>query len=224
MSGPTANAETHSRAVEDYVKQIFKLTQEGDKATTKALADRMELGRGTVSGMIKQLASRGLVDHTPYYGARLTPAGRQLAIRVLRRHRLLELFLVETLNLGWDEVDDHAERLEHAVSDRLIERIDEVLGHPSIDPHGSPIPSASGQIEPQNFRRLSALEPGDRGVVRRVSDSDAAFLQYLHEQQIKLGGTLTLVSRGPFGSVAVRVGQREINLPREAAESIAVEV
>jgi len=184
----------------------------------------MGLGRGTVSGMLKQLAARGLVDHEPYYGVRLTPAGRELAMRVLRRHRLIELFLIKTLDLGWDEVDDHAEQLEHAVSDRLIERIDAKLGHPSIDPHGSPIPTATGEIKSQDFQPLASLEPGQSGVIRRVADSNAAFLQFLQENRIKLGGKLTLVDHGPFGSVMVRVGRRELNLPREAAESIALEV
>ena len=218
------NADAPSRAVEDYLKQILKLTQQGDKATTKALAERMELGRGTVSGMLKQLAARGLVDHQPYYGVRLTPEGRDLAMRVLRRHRLIELFLIQTLDLGWDEVDHHAEKLEHAVSDRLIERIDAKLGHPSIDPHGSPIPTAAGEMHSQDFCRLSALEPGQTGVVRRVSDSDAGFLQFLHEHEIRLGGPIAMVSHGPFGSVTVRVAKRELNLPREAADAIAVEV
>jgi DtxR family Mn-dependent transcriptional regulator len=223
MTSEASQADSHSRAVEDYVKSIYTLTQQGDKATTKALAERMGLGRGTVSGMVKQLAERGLVDHTPYYGARLTQTGRELAMRVLRRHRLIELFLIKTLDLGWDEVDDHAEQLEHAVSDRLIERIDAKLGHPSIDPHGSPIPNASGEIESQNFHPLSELPVGETAVVRRVSDADASFLQFLHEHGIKLGGKLKLVGHGPFGSVVVQVGKRELNLPREAAESIDLE-
>ncbi len=214
----------HSRAVEDYVKQIYKLTEAGDRATTKALADRMALGQGTVSGMIKQLAARGLVQHEPYYGAQLTDAGRDLAMCMIRRHRLLELFLVKTLGLGWHEVDDDAERLEHAVSDQLIEKIDDYLGHPDVDPHGAPIPTAEGQIREQDFRPLSEMEPGESGLVKRVADSESELLEFLREQGLKLNGRVKVMSAGPFGSVQVRVGKREMQLPREAAERIAVAV
>lgn len=218
MNRPTR----HSRAVEDYVKHIYKLSQIGNKATTKALAQRMGLGQGTVSGMIKQLAQRGLVEHEPYYGVKLTDAGRTLAMRMIRRHRLLELFLVRTLGAGWDEVDEDAERLEHAVSDRLVDRIDAYLGHPEVDPHGAPIPTAEGRLEPQNFQRLSELEVGHRGIIRRVADSDPQFLQYLHEQGLNLGQPVEVIATGPFGAMQVRAGRQSTHLPREAADSIFV--
>lgn len=222
-SEPSAN-QPHSRAVEDYVKYIYKLTQEGGRATTKALAEKMSLGQGTVSGMLKQLATRGLAKHVPYYGVQLTNAGNELALRMVRRHRLLELFLVKTLGFGWHEVDDDAERLEHAVSDRMIDRIDELLGRPNVDPHGAPIPTAEGQIDEQDFKTLAELAPGEVGEVRRVADSQSEFLEFLREQGIKLHGKVRVTATGPFGSMQVKIGKRETQLPREAAERIAVSV
>ncbi len=214
----------HSRAVEDYVKQIYKLTRDGERASTKALAQRMGLEQGTVSGMVKQLAQRGLVEHERYYGVTLTAAGESLAVGMLRKHRLIELFLVKVLGFEWDQVDADAERLEHAVSDRLIERIDAVLGHPQVDPHGAPIPDASGKISDIATTRLSELAAGQAGRVRRVSDRDPELLQYLAERAIQLDTVLRVSSRGPFGSMVVCAGDREANLPREAAESIEVTV
>lgn len=222
MNAIEPSSPSHSRAVEDYVKHIYKLTQEGDRATTKSLADRMSLGQGTVSGMVKQLAARGLVKHVPYYGVQLTDAGNALALRMVRRHRLIELFLVKTLGFGWHEVDDDAEQLEHAVSDRLIERMDAFLGRPNVDPHGAPIPDAQGQIDQQNFKPLTALSPGQSGEVKRVADSESDLLEFLREQGIQLNARLKVTATGPFGSLQVRIGKKEMRLPREAAERIAV--
>ncbi len=219
----TESQPHHSRAVEDYVKHIYKLSSEDRKATTKELADRMALGQGTVSGMLKQLAARGLVEHKPYKGVELTDRGRRLAVRMIRRHRLIELFLVEKLGYAWHEVDDDAERLEHAVSDRLVERIDKLLGHPDVDPHGAPIPTASGQVASQDFRVLAELGPGEAGVIRRVADSDPQFLEFLHDRGLHLNERVEVVATGPFGSLHIRVEDRETSLPREATERIAVE-
>lgn len=213
----------HSRAVEDYVKQIYKLVSERQRATTKKLAERMELGQGTVSGMLKQLAARGLVAHRPYRGVELTDDGHQLAMRMIRRHRLMELFLVRTLGYAWHEVDDDAERLEHAVSDRMIDRIDRLLGHPDVDPHGAPIPTAGGTVADQDFRALAELSPGQAGLIRRVVDSDPHFLEFLHEQGLQLNERVEVISAGPFGSLRIRTGEAETSLPREATERIAVE-
>lgn len=212
----------HSRAVEDYVKHIYKMTHAGSRATTKALADRMGLGQGTVSGMVRQLAQRGLVEHQPYYGATLTDDGHTLALRMIRRHRLIELFLVRTLGLAWEEVDEDAERLEHAVSDRVVQRIDEVLGHPDVDPHGAPIPTATGRVQTQNFRLLAELAPGETAVIRRVADDSAELLQYLSRHGISLHDPIEVADAGPYGSITVRVLDQTLHLPREAAEKISV--
>lgn len=217
-----ASKPNHSSAVEDYVKHIYKLTRHGERATTKQLAERMDLEQGTVSGMLRQLASRGLVEHEPYYGVTLTDDGYGLAMRQIRRHRLIELFLVKMLGFEWDEVDADAERLEHAVSDRLVERIDAALGYPQVDPHGAPIPSATGQIANLDYQTLAELAVGQGGAVRRVSDSEPTFLQHLSECEIGLGTALSVVAHEPFGAVRVRVGGREYQLPREAAQRIEV--
>ena len=213
----------HSIAVEDYIKHIWKLQSAGKRATTKAIAERMELGRGTVTGMLQQLASRGLVEYERYYGVRLTKAGERLALRQIRRHRLIELFLVQTLGLGWEQVHRDAERLEHAVSDELIEQMDRYLGHPDVDPHGAPIPSASGTVPRQKFQSLSELAAGEAGHVRRVSDREPQFLTYLNDAGIELNSRLEVLSVDPFGTMKVRTGKREAHLAREAAERIQVE-
>lgn len=220
MSGNKPHNPQPSRAVEDYVKQIYKLTQAGRRATTKSLAQRMKLGQGTVSGMMKQLAQRGLVVHQPYYGATLTNAGHDLAMRMIRRHRLLELFLVKTLNLGWDQVDDDAERLEHAVSDELVDHIDAMLGHPNVDPHGAPIPDRRGKMKEQDYRALSDMTVGQSGRIMRVSDREQQFLGFLRENGLNLNAEVSVIAVGPFGSMTVKVGRRQTHLPREATERI----
>ncbi len=213
---------THSQAVEDYIKAIYKLCTEGGKATTKELADDLKLGQGTVSGMLGQLEKRGLVERKPYYGATLSEEGHKLAMSILRRHRLIELFLVRVLGYGWDEVDEDAERLEHAVSDLLIERIDAMLGHPRLDPHGDPIPTAKGEIDDHPAQRLSELSVGQEGVISRVIDEDPLFLQYLHELNVGLGSTIHVVQIDPFGTMQLDVGQQQVSLAREATERIFV--
>lgn len=217
-----STSDRHSIAVEDYIKHIWKVQQLGERATTKALSERMGLGRGTVSGMLKQLASRGLVEHTRYYGAELTEEGRLLALRVIRRHRLIELFLVQTLDMGWDEVDRDAERLEHAVSDTLIERIDAYLGHPIADPHGAPIPSAGGAMPEPDYNALANIAPNELVVVSRVSDSDPEFLRYLRNLGVALGSRMQVVEVGPFGTMRLKIGRQDIQLPREATQRIFV--
>ncbi|MDX1564915.1 MAG: metal-dependent transcriptional regulator [Phycisphaeraceae bacterium] len=224
MAGmPSKASDHHSAAVEDYIKQIWKLQRKGTSATTKAIAERLELGRGTVSGMLKHLADRNLVDHEPYRGVRLTEAGEKLALQMVRRHRLIELFLVRTLGLGWEQVHRDAERIEHAVSEQLIETIDRYLGRPDTDPHGAPIPNASGQFEPQHFQNLNGLEPGSRGRVRRVADSDPQFLRHLDSLNLGLGCELKVLEIDPFGSMKVELEGKPIHLAREATERIQVE-
>ncbi len=217
-------SKAHSPAVEDYIKHIYKLSEQGQKVTTTELADRLQLGRGTVSGMMKHLATRGLVEHRPYRGVELSEAGRKLAIRMIRRHRLLELFLVETLGLGWEEVDEQAERLEHAVTDELIARIDAKLGHPQFDPHGAPIPDAEGQLDHQDHLVLADLHAGQCGTVQRVSDREAMFLQYLRSNGIGLKSKLEVISVDPFGLMEVRSGDQHAHLAREAASRVFVSV
>jgi DtxR family Mn-dependent transcriptional regulator len=217
--------------VEDYLKQIELGEQRapGARVSTGALAAALGVTPGSVTAMLKTLADSGLVDYEAYAGTALTAAGRQLARHVLRRHRLVELFLVEVLGLDWSEVHDEAERLEHAVSDRVIERIDEMLGRPEVDPHGDPIPSAAGDVAAAEVTRLDAIAAGARVVVARVADQDADFLRSLERLGLRPGTRLRLVARDPAADaleieleVADR-GARSATLGLRAAAKILVE-
>src|SRR5512145_1254601 len=143
-----------SSNVEDYLKAIYNLIGEAEAASTSAIADQLGVAPGSVTGMLKRLADQGLVEHVPYYGARLTATGEEQAIGLIRRHRILELFLVQVLGYTWDRVHEEAERLEHAVSDELIDRMAQVLGFPSADPHGAPIPSAGKEFVDRRYPTL----------------------------------------------------------------------
>ena len=186
--------------VENYVKAIYTLQSRGeDTVTTSALAERLGVTPGSASAMIKKLDGLGIAEHTRYHGVRLTERGESIALAVTRKHRLLELFLAESLGLSWDRVHGEAELLEHVLSDELVALIDEKLGHPTRDPHGDPIPSADGVIEEADTWALEALEVGARGTLVRVSDSDPAMLRYLAERGIAPGDRLEIVDRQPFG-------------------------
>jgi len=191
---------TLSPAVQDYAKAIYALeSREGAAVTTNRLADRLGVTPASASGMVKKLADLGLVDHAPYRGVQLTQPGERLALEVLRRHRLLELFLTKLLDMPWDRVHDEAEILEHALSAQLEEIIAAKLGDPTRDPHGDPIPSRRLEVDERQTRSLESLQPGDRGTFVRVSDSDPAMLRYLAARGIAPGSTLEVVERQPFG-------------------------
>lgn len=213
--------------VEDYLKQILMLEQQGasERASNGAIASALDVTPGSVTTMVKALADEGLVDYEAYGGVRLTTSGRQLALHVLRRHRLLELFLVRVLGLEWTEVHDEAERLEHAVSDRVVERMDEVLGHPEVDPHGHPIPTASGKVGASAATPLDEVEPGERVRVARVSDRDAGFLRALEKMGVRPGTRLTVRARDAGAdSVTITLGRgRQETLGLRAAARILVE-
>jgi DtxR family Mn-dependent transcriptional regulator len=183
--------------VEDYLKHILLAEQDapGERVATGQIAARLGLSPGTVTAMLKALADGGLVDYEPYGGARLTPAGRQLATHVLRRHRLLELFLVEVLGLDWSEVHAEAEQLEHAVSDRLIARMDEMLGSPTVDPHGDPIPSSSGDIAASDTTSLLSCPLRAALQVARVQDQSPDFLQLVQRRGLRPGQGVRVLTR-----------------------------
>src|SRR5262245_63482289 len=161
-----------SIAVEDYLKTIHSLSEGEKVASTSAIAERLNVAAGSVTGMLKRLSERGLVEHVPYYGARLTSEGEREAVRLIRRHRVLEIFLVQVLGYTWDRVHEEAERLEHAATDELIDRMAKVLGEPVADPHGAPIPASEGRFVESHYPTLAELEVGARGVLRRVQDED----------------------------------------------------
>lgn len=211
-------------AVQDYLKAIHELNVGGEAAATSLIAERLGVAAGSVTGMLKRLASRGLVEHVPYYGARLTGTGEAEAIRLIRRHRVLELFLVQVLGYGWDEVHEEAERLEHAVSDRLIERMAAVLGDPAEDPHGAPIPEPGVAFEDQQYPSLWELETGATAVLRRVPDEDPDALRYLAELDLRPGAELRVVRRAPFnGPLTVVIGDTEHVIGAELSRALQVE-
>jgi len=196
-----------SRSTEDYVKAIFTLAAEAGIAQTSAIAEVLGVAPPSVSGMIKRLSEAGLVEHVPYRGVRLTARGRQTALRMLRRHRILESYLVAHLGYDWDTVHDEAERLEHAVSDVLVDRMAEALGNPRFDPHGAPIPSREGGLEVVDLVPLSAFDVGTRGELRRVGDEDPERLRYLAALGLKPGIRFRVTARQPFqGPVTVEIG------------------
>jgi DtxR family Mn-dependent transcriptional regulator len=189
-----------SAAIEDYAKAIFALQQRADGAVaTTALAGRLGVTPASASGMVRKLDEHGLVTHVPYRGVRLTSAGTKVALEVLRRHRLLELYLSESLGVPWDRVHDEAEVLEHVLSDDLEALIAAKLGDPTHDPHGDPIPSADLELPEEETTSLASLEPGARGTFVRVSDADPEMLRYLSERGIAPGDTVEVADKQPFG-------------------------
>ncbi|MBN8866432.1 MAG: metal-dependent transcriptional regulator [Solirubrobacterales bacterium] len=194
-------------AVEDYAKAIYSLTGWGSEtASTNDLAEKLGVKAGSVSAMIKKLDEAGLVERVPYHGVRLTSEGTRVAMAVLRRHRLLELFLAEVLDVPWDRVHDEAEILEHALSEDLTELISAKLGDPAFDPHGDPIPDRDLAIIETETTALADLAPGDSARFVRVSDSNPEMLAYLSQCGIAVGDQLELIDRQPFdGPLTIRI-------------------
>jgi DtxR family transcriptional regulator, Mn-dependent transcriptional regulator len=215
-----------SSAVEDYAKAIYALqARDGEPVSTTALAERLSVTAASASGMVKRLCELGLVTHRPYHGVLLTDAGLKVALEVIRHHRLLELYLVESLGVPWDRVHQEAEVLEHVLSEELEELIAAKLGDPTHDPHGDPIPSRELEIEELATESLESLQPGVRGIFARVSDADPDMLRYLSERGIAPGDALEVVDRQPFGGpVFVRFGSAVHPLGGELARAIRVEV
>jgi DtxR family Mn-dependent transcriptional regulator len=166
-----------SRSVEDYLKAVYSLCQSGEAASNSAIAEALDVQPASVTGMIKRLAESGYLEHVPYRGVELTETGTRAALRVIRRHRILETYLTRYLGYRWEDVHQEAERLEHAASDELIDRMAAALEHPSHDPHGAPIPSSSGEVEITDSLTLAELGPGDAARVRAVRDDDSAGLR-----------------------------------------------
>jgi DtxR family Mn-dependent transcriptional regulator len=213
-----------SRSIEDYIKAIYAIEAEHRRASTKRIADRLGVKMASVTGMIKHLAAEGYVQHKPYHGVVLTARGREVAVSMIRRHRVIEMFLSQTLGLSWDEVDADAEVLEHAVSDKLIERIYDFLNRPDFDPHGSPIPRGDGSFPQLRAVPLSQLKEGQVGSIVQVCDRDPAFLRYLTKLNIKIGSKIRVVSRSPIDNVMqLKIGRSTAALGPDAASRIRVE-
>jgi DtxR family Mn-dependent transcriptional regulator len=220
------NEAVRTPAVEDYTKAIFSLESRHDEpVSTKTLAERLGITPGSVSAMLKRLDELGLITHVPYRGVRLTPAGRRIALEVIRHHRLLESYLAEVLGMPWDRVHAEAEVLEHVLSDDLETLIAAKLGNPTIDPHGDPIPSVEFQLQEGDTVGLDEIPIGTTGRFVRVSDADPEMLRYLSEQGISLGERLEVVERQPFGGpLFVRFGKHTHALGDALTRAMRVEL
>lgn len=206
-AAPHHNLASVTPAMQDYLKAMYHLQDEGDPVTTQRLAEALRISSPSVTNMVKRLHELGLVRHTRYRGVELTETGEQIALEVVRHHRLLELYLVDMLGFPWDEAHAEAECLEHHVSEKMEARIDAALGHPTRDPHGDPIPSLEGAVADVRDTPLLDLEPGESGVVVRVSDRDPEQLRYLGELGLYPGVTVLVLEKLPFeGPLRIEVG------------------
>lgn len=215
-----------SKALEDYLKIIYKLEEanETDKGvSTSAIAERLAISQASVSNMLKKLADKQLIRYEPYYGVSLSAAGRKVALSMIRKHRILELFLVERLGYQWDEVDEEAEVLEHAISDKLTNRMWEELGRPTEDPHGSPIPDESGEMVEQTATRLADCEVGISLEVVRIQNRSPEELRYLFSIGLVKGAKVRIQQKAPFnGPISIDVAGAQHPLDYRLAESIFV--
>jgi DtxR family Mn-dependent transcriptional regulator len=207
-SDPTASPRpAYTGPVEDYLKAIYDLERSGAPAATSDIAHRLDIAPASVTGMIRRLAEQRLLEYEPYRGVRLTDTGQRVALRTIRRHRVIETFLARVLAYPWDEVHGEAERLEHAASDALVDRMAAALDEPTVDPHGAPIPTRDGTLHEPRYTSIADIRPGSRARVVRVHDEDPARLRYLGELGLVPGASVMVVARAPFdGPITVRVG------------------
>ena len=210
--------------VEDYLKAVYDAERGEGAATTNDLAQRLGVAPASVTGMVRRLAAQGLLEYEPYRGVRLTADGRRAALRTLRRHRVIESYLATVLGYPWDGVHEEAERLEHAASDELIDRMALALGEPTVDPHGAPIPTRDGAVDETPRRALAELPVGARARVTRVHDEDPAMLRYLAELGIRPGAAVHVLAHAPFdGPITLAVGESECVVGRGLAGQVLVE-
>jgi len=210
-----------NQSTEAYLKGILKLAGDAGTVSTSSLARHLGIGDGSVTDMVKKLSDRKLITYVPYQGVSLTDQGKSIAVKMMRRHRLWEIFLTRHLGYTWDEVHDEAEHLEHATSDELEERLSAMLGHPETDPHGEPVPGPDGRFVSPDDRPLTDFAPGDTVVITRVSDVSSAILQHASQIGLSLGKKVAVREKRDFdGSLVVVVSKRETFLSREVADSI----
>ncbi|WP_331051570.1 metal-dependent transcriptional regulator [Longimicrobium sp.] len=220
MQTPESN---YTPVVEDYLKAVWMLQQVEAPVSTSRIAERLGLTSAAVTAMVKRLAEHDLLRHEPYYGVRLTAAGELAALRIIRRHRVLELFLVEKLGYEWDRVHDEAERLEHAASDELIERLARLLGEPERDPHGSAIPTATGEVDRSAYPALGDLSPGETRRVLEVQVQEPEQLRYLGSLNLRPGAEVEVVDKSPFeGPVSLSVNGERAVISHSLAQRIRV--
>jgi len=212
-----------TQTMEDYLKAIFDVLEFENRATTSAIATRLDIAPASVTAMIKKLSRLKLITYEPYQGVQFTEIGKRAALEIVRHHRLLELFLSETLGVPWERVHEEAEKLEHVISEDLEDRIALALKNPSVDPHGAPIPARDGSMQRVQARRLSGVGAGETVTVLEVNDRDSELLRYLGELKLFPGTTLQVKSVDPFeGPLFIHLNQREITLGRRVADKIRV--
>lgn len=205
--------EALTAPVEDYLKAIYTIGKGSGAVATNEIAQRLALAPASVSGMVRRLAGQGLLAYERYHGVRLTESGRRAALRTLRRHRVIEAYLAEALGYPWDRVHEEAERLEHAASDELVDRMAATIGEPEVDPHGAPIPTKDGSVDETVYTSLAELVVGASGVVARVADEDPELLRYLGELSILPGKRITVKSRAPYGGpITIGSGRQEMTI------------
>ena len=210
-------------STEDYIKAVYKLEREGEKVATSSLAAQLQLTDASITDMVKKLSEKGLLKYEPYQGVGLTVKGRRMALRIVRRHRLWEMFLVKFLGFSWDQIHDEAERLEHVTSDELERRIDKALGYPAVDPHGDPIPSVDGDMDGTVYLPLANFGPGSAVRIHRVSDADPEILQHATKIGLALNTKLVVKEKMGFdGSMVVKVGSKQKFLSQQVAGAIFV--
>jgi len=222
----TGKSEPLTAPVEDYLKAIYAIGKGTGAAATNDIAQRLALAPASVSGMVRRLADQGLLAYERYHGVKLTESGRRAALRTLRRHRVIEAYLSQALGYPWDRVHDEAERLEHAASDELVDRMAATIGEPEVDPHGAPIPTRDGAVDETEYTSLADLPIGVPGVVMRVTDEDPAMLRYLGELSVVPGKRIIVKSRAPYGGpITLAAGRQELSIgPALAAHVLTAPV
>jgi len=215
--------EAFTRSQEDYLKSLYLLGGDEHPVPTRDLAQRLGISSPSVSEMVTRLTAQGLVEHDRYRGQQLTREGRKVALEPVRHHRLLEMFLVQVLGFGWDEVHDEAERLEHVISERMEQRIFELLGRPELDPHGHVIPTLTGKVKASSHRQLSDSRTGERATVQGVSDDDPGKLRELRRRGLVPGAKLTVLAASEFeGPIEIRLRGRRESVPLGLARAVFV--
>ena len=208
---------------EDYLKLVYQLSLDHQVVTRSLIAEQFQVSAAAVTKMIKRLKELKLLASENGQGLCLTPAGKKVALEVVRHHRLLELYLYEALDYTWDQVHEEAERLEHVISKRFVDKIDALLGHPTHDPHGAPIPGKNGEIETVRYPSLDDLEPGQEAIIQRVAKDDASMLRYMGELGLYLGTEVKLVSKEPYGGpIYLLVDGRQCAIGAELAGNVLV--
>lgn len=214
-----------TQSEENYIKAIYHLGSFSKKGiSTNAIAEKLETKASSVTDMVKKLSEKKLVSYVKYQGVTLTDFGKKIAVGVIRKHRLWEVFLVNTLNFSWDEVHEVAEQLEHIESPKLIDELDAFLGHPKRDPHGDPIPDKDGNLQFIEKNLLATLDEGEKGICVGVEDSSSEFLRFLDKQEIALGKHIEVLEKEPFdGSFLIKLNDKKLSISNKIANNLYIQ-